>query len=148
MNSSEFRIVTDPSPEQIAFLEDRLYEFNVAATGIGTGEHLAIVVRDERDRVVAGICGNTWGGVCEIRQLWVDASRRGTGVGRGLLQAAETEARRLGCAQMVLSTFSFQAPQFYARYGFEVVSIVEDFPLGHRSLLLRKRLSEGAASAN
>jgi GNAT superfamily N-acetyltransferase len=103
-------------------MEDRLYEFNSAATGITDGEWLAIFVRDEDQRIVAGICGNTWGGCAEIRQFWVEEARRKQGLGTRLLGAAEQEARRRGCRQMVLMTFSFQAPAFYAKHGFGVVT--------------------------
>ena len=130
-----------PTPEQVQYLEDRLQEFNSRATGMRDGEWLAIFVKDERGRIVAGICGNTWGGGCEIRQLWVEESRRRQGLGSRLLDAAEQEARRRGCRQIVLTTFTFQAPAFYAKRGFEVLCAVDDFPRGHQNLFLRKRLS-------
>ena len=72
MPTSEFVIETDPTPQQVQHLEDRLYEFNSGATGITDGAGLAIFVRDERGRIIAGVCGNTWGGFCEIRQFWVN----------------------------------------------------------------------------
>ena len=122
------------------YLEDRIYEFNSAATRIGAGEYLAFFVR-ERERIVAGICGNTWGGTCEVRQFWVEQSQRGRGLGTKLFQAAEREARRRGCTQIVLMTFSFQAPAFYERRGFEVLATIEDHPRGHRNLLMRKPLA-------
>jgi GNAT superfamily N-acetyltransferase len=140
MHTSELLISTEPTPGEVQCLEDRLYEFNYAATGIMDGEWLAIFVRDEADRIVAGICGNTWGGCLEIRQFWVEEARRKQGLGTRLLGAAEQEARRRGCQHIVLMTFSFQAPEFYARHGFDVVAVVDDHPRGHKNMLLRKRL--------
>ena len=144
MRPSELLIDTEPTPEEVQYLEDRLYEFNSTATGLTDGESLAIFVRDEADRIVAGICGNTWGGCLEIRQFWVEEARRKQGLGTRLLGAAEQEARRRGCWQILLTTFSFQAPAFYGKHGFEVVAVVDDHPRGHKNMLLRKRL--GAAS--
>lgn len=144
MYTPELVITTEPTPDEVQYLEDRIYEFNSAATGISGGEWLAIFVRDDNDRIVAGICGNTWGGCAEIRQFWVEEARRKQGLGMRLLGAAEHEARRRGCRQMLLMTFSFQAPAFYARHGFEVVATVDDHPQGHKNMLLRKRL-DGAS---
>jgi len=138
---SELPINTEPTPAEIQYLEDRLYEFNSTATGITDGEWLAIFERDEANRIVAGICGNTWGGCFEIRQFWVEEARRRQGLGTRLLGMAEQEARRRGCRQVLLMTFSFQGPAFYARHGFEVVAVVDDHPRGHKNMLLRKRLS-------
>ena len=131
----------DPTPDEVQYLEDRIYEFNSSATGIGDGEWLAFFVR-ARGRIVAGICGNTWGGTCELRQFWVEESKRHSGLGTKLFQAAEHEARRRGCTQIVLMTFSFQAPAFYERHGFEVVTTIDDHPRGYRNLLMRKRLAQ------
>jgi GNAT superfamily N-acetyltransferase len=138
----ELVLETTPAPEDVQYLEDRIYEFNSAATGITDGRWLAILVRDGDRRIVAGICGNSWGGCLEIRQFWVEESRRGQGLGTKLFSAAEKEARRRGCRQILLTTFSFQAPAFYARRGFEVVAVMDDHPYGHKNLLLRKRLGE------
>ena len=140
MSTSAFTIETDPTPEQVQYLEERLYEFNSTTTGIRDGQGLAIFVRDERGHIVAGICGHTWGGCCEIRQLWVEEGRRRQGLGARLLQAAEQEARRRRCGQILLSTHSFQAPEFYKKYGFQVLAAVNDYPQGHQHLLLRKEL--------
>ncbi len=130
----------DPTPDEVQYVEDRIYEFNSSATGIGDGEWLAFFVR-ARERVIAGICGNTWGGTCELRQFWVEASERNRGLGTKLFEAAEQEARRRGCTQIVLTTFSFQAPSFYEKHGFEVVATIDDHPRGHRNLLMRKHLA-------
>ena len=134
------RITSEPTPDDVQYLEERIYEFNAAATGITDGAWLGIFVRDEQQRIVAGICGNTWGGVAEIRQFWVEESRRRQGLGTRLIDAAEAEAKRRGCSQMVLMTFSFQAPEFYARRGFEVIATIEG-PAAHRNFWMRKWLA-------
>lgn len=129
----------EPTAHDIEYLEERIYEFNARVTGIADGRPLALFVRED-DCIVAGICGNTWGGTCELRQFWVEESRRGQGLGTLLFRAAEREARRRGCTQIVLMTFSFQAPAFYARNGFEIVATLDGHPHGHQNFLLRKQL--------
>jgi GNAT superfamily N-acetyltransferase len=142
MRAPELIISTNPAPDEVQYLEDRIYEFNSTATGITDGEWLAIFVRNADDRITAGICGAMWGSCLEIRQFWVEEALRGQGVGTRLFAAAEQEALRRGCGQILLATFSFQAPDFYAKRGFEVVATVDDHPRGHTNLILRKRLGE------
>src|SRR2546427_4841759 len=81
MPASEFVIEADPTPAQVQYLEDRLYEFNASVTRITDGEGLAIFVRGDGEHIVAGICGHAWGGYCEIRQFWGEESQRGPGLG-------------------------------------------------------------------
>lgn len=139
-------IGTDPTPSEVDFLEDRLYEFNSKATGIFDALGLAIFGRDEHGEVVAGLCGDTWGGCCEVRQVWVHERHRGHGIGRHLLELAEAEARRRHCDQITLATHSFQAPEFYRKLGFEVVDTLPEYPRGHQHIRLRKQLRPFARS--
>jgi len=62
-------------------------------TGLVDALGLAVFGRDAHGAVVAGLCGHTWGGCCEIRQVWVHEKHREQGIGRRLLELAETEAR-------------------------------------------------------
>ena len=112
----------------------------MARTGITDVRLLAIILRDADDDIVAGLYGWTWGGCCELKTLWVHEYWRGLGLGTRLMAAAEEEARARGASQIVLSTHSFQAPDFYRRLGFDSVGQVEDYPVGHQNIFLRKRL--------
>jgi GNAT superfamily N-acetyltransferase len=141
MATTELIVGFDPAPSEIEFLEDRLYAFNAEATGIRDALGISVFHRDAQGEIVAGLCGHTWGGCCEIRQVWVHEKHRGQGMGRRLLERAEAEARGRGCFQIVLATYSFQAPEFYRRLGFEIVAIFPDYPIGHQHLHLRKKLS-------
>lgn len=130
----------EPTLRDIEYLEDRLYEFNQAATGISDGRGLGVFLRDGARRIVAAAAGHTWGETCELRQVWVAERLRRQGIGSQLLAEAEAEAVRRGCRQLVLTTHSFQAPRFYERLGFTVVSEVPEYPRGHAQLVLRKSL--------
>ncbi len=134
-------VFEEPTPTDIQFLEDRLYEFNRAATEIDNGRALGFFVRDDSDQIVAAAAGHTWGGTCELRQVWVTEARRRAGLGCRLLTAAKAEATRRGSSQLVLSTHSFQAPDFYRKLGFENVAELPDYPREHAELLLRKALA-------
>lgn len=136
---TDFEVTDDLTPDVLAFLDDRLYEFNVEATGIADGRWLGVLMRDEDGAVIAGLSGTTWGGCLKVRDVWVREDLRGRGIGTRLLDAAEAEARRRGCTLAVLSSHSFQAPDFYRKRGYEVFGVVEDNPVGHSEIHLLKR---------
>lgn len=123
-----------------AAIEERLYEFNAATTGHHDGLDLGFVVEDEGE-VVAALAGYSWGGICEVRTLWVHPDRRGLGLGSALMARAMDEARARGCRLMFLATYDFQAPDFYARLGFETIATIPDKPLGHIEHIMRRALT-------
>jgi GNAT superfamily N-acetyltransferase len=140
MAKIEIAIGNSNESEIGSFLEERLYDFNVQATGITDGMMLNALVHDEMGNVIAGINGHTWGGCCEIKQLWVDEAYRRQGLGYQLMQAAEQEARHRHCHQILLATHSFQAPHFYEKLGFDRLASVPDYPQGHQQIFYIKRL--------
>jgi GNAT superfamily N-acetyltransferase len=136
------KIEVDPELKDIRFLEDRLYEYNVEQTGAGDGKWLTIFVRNDAGRIVAGLSGWTWCGACRVQTLWVRHDLRRQGYGQRLLAAAEGEARARGCDRIFLDTFSFQAPLFYKKLGYEVIAAVEGFPRSpHSEYHLKKTFS-------
>ncbi len=131
-----------PSSDEQQFLEDRLYEFNRDQTGQDDGQLFAFFLRNERQEIIAGISGWTWAKACEIRSLWVHPSLRGQGHGRALLESAEKGAMARGCTVILIASYSFQAPEFYRKCGYELAWQLRNFPPGHQDWFLVKRLAE------
>jgi len=123
-----------------AAVEERLYEFNMEATGYRDGLDLGFVVEDAGE-MVAAAAGYTWGGICEVKTLWVHPDRRGSGLGSALMARAVEEARARECRLLFLATYDFQAPDFYARLGFECIATIPDKPLGHVEHIMRLKLT-------
>ena len=132
----------NPSDHDVRFLEDRVTEYNVQRTGIKDGKTLSYLVREEDGTIIGGLYGRTWGGCCEVRDLWVRWDYRKQGYGKGLMAAAQSEAIARGCRQMVMDIYSFQAPDFFQSLGFELVATQADYPPGHQKQHLRKALPE------
>lgn len=135
----EFILSDSPSVEERLFLEAQINQFNMKKTGDFDGRELCILVK-EAGETIAGIYGWTWGGGCWVDSLWVHEDHRGKTLGQRLLQAAEEEAQRRGCTQMILDTHGFQAPNFYKKYGYQVAGRVPNYPKGSELIFLRKEL--------
>jgi len=140
MLDDDLSVNDQPRANDVGFLEGQINSYNLETTGIRDGCLLSIFVRSGATEIVAGIYGWTWGECCEIRYLWVHEALRGQGWGKRLLVAAEEEAQKRGCRQVVLDTHSFQAPDFYQRLGYEIVGIVDNYPQGYQKYYLRKQL--------
>ena len=130
---------------EIDRLEDRLYDYNRAATGRDDGKGLAFVAMDEHGIQMGPIAGYSWAGMAEIKQFWVDENHRGQGLGRRLLEAAIAEAMVRGCQSVWALSYTFQAPGLYEKCGFDRVAELPGWPPGHAHIVLRRQLKTDAA---
>lgn len=90
---------------------------------------VAVYARDEDGVMIGGLIGNRKGEWLNIDYLWVSSDARGTGLGSQIMQAAEEEAKRMGCLHALVDTFSFQARPFYEKQGYRLQMTLNDFPM-------------------
>lgn len=135
-------VVDDGNDGFAARLEDEIYRFNVEVTGFADGKRLRVVAQNDHGVLLGGVSGWTWGGAGHIATLWVRAEDRGCGLGRRMLAAAEEEVLRRGCDRVALSTHSFQAPGFYAKFGYRECGRTPGYPAGHSQIHLVKELGK------
>ena len=140
MEGLALNVDTAPTRDDLAVLDDGLTRHAAPSTEGPGFLPLAVFLRDPDARVVGGAYGRvnwTW---LHVSLLWVSPERRGGGLGTRLLAAIEEAAAERGCRQAHLDTFSYQAPDFYRRRGYEVFAELDDYPPGYRRLFMRKRL--------
>ncbi|MET7753189.1 GNAT family N-acetyltransferase [Streptomyces sp. NPDC005389] len=123
-------------------LEQGLDAFNFAATHTTPEDQgeLSVKAVDENGELIGGLTGWTWSGLFGIDMLWVREGSRQDGWGSRLLRAAEGEARRRGCDRATVSSFTFQAPDFYRRHGYVETGRVLGIPGGAEDVHFHKSL--------
>ena len=132
-------IEREPSPEDRRALNDALGVFNEPFLPNPDPRSLAVLLRGPGGELRAGLDGFTYAGWLFIRYLWVHAALRRGGVGRRLMTEAEDQARELGCHSAWVDTFTFQAPEFYAKLGYKEFGRL-DYPPDHQRIFLQKTL--------
>ncbi|PXY03073.1 N-acetyltransferase [Marinifilum breve] len=120
-----------------------LVEFNNSQTEKNADEinkPIEIIVRDDKGEIIGGLYGRSIWGTLEIKTFVVKAQNRNKGIGKKIILEAEKEAKKRNCRFISLDTFSFQAPKFYEKLGFEKVGTETDFPKGFDKYYYRKNI--------
>lgn len=130
----------EPDEEEVSALRRQLVNYNITRAQADEGQSLAIFVKDDDGRLLAGVYGWLWGQCMEVDNLWVTERLRGQGIGRELMRKLEEAARSRGGKTAVLDTYSFQAPEFYESLGYELFGIVDGYGHGHQKHFFRKDL--------
>ncbi|MFC6240255.1 GNAT family N-acetyltransferase [Knoellia sp. GCM10027112] len=122
-------LVGEADADLDARLSDELDAFNSAASGVSDQRELTVRVTDVDGGLVAGLSGWTWGTCAGVAMVWVREDCRQQGLGGRMMAAAEEEAGSRGCRQLLVSSFTFQAPGFYERHGYTEIGRSPDLPV-------------------
>lgn len=135
----EYSIVYVEEPEW-GVIGGGIRNYNTQRAGEDNAKTLCFILRAPDQEIVGGVIGATYWDWLHIDLMWVKDELRGRGYGHRLLAHAEAEARQRGAENAYLDTFSFQAPGFYERHGYQVFGELRGFPAGHQRYFLTKRL--------
>ena len=132
----------DPEVHQrdVAAIESGLREHNRFRYADPKAGRIVLAVHGAGRKVVAGLICDVAYGWLTVETLWVSADQRGQGLGSRLLAAGEELGRARGCHGAHLTTYSFQAPEFYERNGYERFGELRDYPGDQSMVFLRKKL--------
>jgi GNAT superfamily N-acetyltransferase len=141
--SIEITRVEDPTDADWQTVLKPLEAHNRERVGPHVTQRMVFILRDADGVGVGGLCGHAYWGWLHVDLLFVPAAARGKGVGSELLARAESFALEKRYVGVWLDTFTFQAPEFYRRRGYEAFGTLERYPNDESRIFFRKRL-EGA----
>jgi len=141
MESFRIEPQLDPTDVDVAAIDRGLHSYNQRAADFASIRRFACYAKSSEGNLVGGALARWWGTACELQQIWVDEALRRRGIGALLMQGVEILAIECECRLLYLDTFTFQAPQFYYRLGYETACRLDGFPDGVSKFILRKALA-------
>ena len=122
------RITDDGSERDVQELHALLKAYNLSHREPSKDVPLGIYYENENGEKLAGLVGETFGNWLCIKYLFVSEELRGQGIGTRIMESAEQEAKSRGCKYAFVDTFSFQAPDFYQKLGYQEVFALTEYP--------------------
>jgi chloramphenicol 3-O phosphotransferase len=137
-----YKIVVDYAPTEAdnAVVREGVVAFNENILG-ERDKAFSIFLKNDLGKVFGGIQAFMGTESIYIDVLWVEGNLQKQGYGKKLLDTAEQEAIKNGCAFSAVDTFDFQAEEFYLKNGYKRISELKNCWFGHSKFFLRKNLS-------
>lgn len=136
----DFEITDNIKEQDKEIIYQGLLKYNLARIEDKNQKDLGIYYQDETGKKLAGLIGNTHGNWLFVKYLWVSEELRGRNIGSQILKQAEETAKERGCRYAFLDTFSFQAPIFYKKHGYNEVFVLEEYPVTGKRYYFTKTL--------
>lgn len=135
-----FRITDEINKQDEEAIFQGLLEYNLGLIEDKNPKDLGVYLKNEKGEMLAGLIGNTHGNWLTVKFLWVSYKLRGQSIGSQILRTAEETAKERGCKYVFLDTFSFQAPEFYKKYGYKEKFVLEEYPVKGKRYYFTKDL--------
>lgn len=142
-HAHQLTLIDTPTKEEMNLVQQGLEDYNRKQTNGGLdnpGIEINLILRDGKGNVVGGLSASTMMRVMHLDVLWVAEEYRKLGCGKALVLEAEKIGHEKGCLASQTMSFSFQAPGFYQKIGYEVLGIFDGYPYGITEYVLMKRL--------
>jgi len=129
--------------EEVEYIRKKLFKYNLSVAPPNqdkAAQDLHLIVKDSDGNIFGGLIGKMYRSCLFIDVLWIDEVYRDIGYGSVFIEKAEEIAIKNKCKFIHLDTFSFQAPEFYKRNGYEVFGVLDGYPDGIKRYYLKKDL--------
>ena len=89
-------------------------------------DEFCFVAEDGNGQIIGVITGRAYYNEVHIGDLVIDKEHRRVGVGSKLVEEVENAYKGKGYEKITLTTFGFQAPEFYRKLGYVIEFVRED----------------------
>ena len=89
-------------------------------------EEYCFIAEDDEGNVIGSITGRAYYNEVHIGDLIIDKNHRRINLGSKLVKTVEEAYKGKGYEKITLTTFGFQAPEFYKKLGYTLEFVRED----------------------
>ncbi|QWU44301.1 MULTISPECIES: N-acetyltransferase [Bacillus] len=124
-------------------INNQLYEYNLKHFPSDLRDRyleIHLFLKDENGKIRGGILGEVCWNWLEIHSFIMDEDIRALGYGTKLLLEVEKIALERNCDFIKVDTLSFQALDFYKKYGYKEYGILDNVGRDYKHYYLKKDL--------
>ena len=140
INDSMIRRVNEMDESIGDFIHNEFTQYGEKNDVVLNYDEFCFTAEDGDGKIIGVITGRAYYNEVHIGDLIVDERHRGTGLGSRLVRAAEDAYRDKGYDVVTLTTFGFQAPEFYKKLGYGIEFIRESRDPKLNKYFLKKAL--------
>ena len=122
----EIKRITETDDRAGQFINEAFTDFATKSNVDLNFEEYCFAAENDEGEIIGVITGRAYYNEVHIGDLIVSGTCRGSGIGSALVHAVEDAYKDAGYDKITLTTFGFQAPEFYKKLGYEVEFIRED----------------------
>ena len=108
------------------FISEAFSDYSRKSGVVLNYDEFCFVAENENGEIIGAVTGRAYYNEVHIGDLIIDENFRRLGTGSKLVKAVEDEYRNRGYGKITLSTFGFQAPDFYRKLGYSLEFVRED----------------------
>ena len=140
MAESIIRRIDEEDPRVGDFIHEGFTRYGEQNGVVLNYDGFCFAAENSEGKIAGVITGRAYYNEVHIGDLIVDEQYRGTGLGSRLVRAVENAYKGKGYDVITLTTFSFQAPEFYKKLGYTVEFIRESKDPKLNKYFLKKQL--------
>ena len=108
------------------FINEAFTDFSIKSNVVLNFEEYCFAAENDEGEIIGVITGRAYYNEVHISDLIIDEKYRRISLGSELVKKVEEEYSGRGYEKITLTTFGFQAPEFYKKLGYSLEFVRED----------------------